>query len=223
MDPHPGKRSGNPDELMPGRNQSYLDGDRIPAKTVGCFFRSAARLLKCAPWDVASDHQIVKVQLDRWNRSSLCISIIGGAGLDRGLLIFRSLDDFLTYVELAEVATLTGVSPDRIGIELLSINYDRPSDLHPCCLKEVLKHGWQVESADAYPWLMKIAPDSSMLPIVENDYRIGAACAEAVAGFVVKHRDVFVSDSDTLVKADIDLPDWPHTPPIRVIAPHPGV
>jgi predicted transcriptional regulator len=211
------------DFVQSDRRQSYLDGDRISVDIVGAFFRSAARLLKCAPWSVAADHQVVQIRLNRWNRASLCVSIIGGAGLDRGLLIFKSFHDFLSYAELAEAAAVTGISPSKIGIELLSVNYDRPADLHPDCLKEVLRHGWQVEAADAYPWLMKIGPDSSTLPIVENDYRIAAACAEAVAGFVTQHKEVFTDIDPEIVEADITLSDWPQTPPVHVVAPHPEI
>lgn len=198
---------------------SYLDGGRISKNLIERFFRSTARLLRSSPWSYAEDRQVLEVHLDRWQRDQLCVSIIGSAGLDRGLLLFDSMEDFLSYYEMAEAAVLTGKPPTRIGVRLLSINFDRPSDLGQSCLKEVLTHGWEVESADSYPWLLKIGPDAAVEPLTENDYRVASACADAVAAFVSRHKRAF-SRAGRLLTHTVPLPGWPEAPPVSVVGPH---
>jgi hypothetical protein len=92
-------------------------------------------------------------------------------------------------------------------------------DLGQSCLKEVLSHGWEVESADSYPWLLKIGPDAAVEPLTENDYRVASACADAVAAFVSRHKRAF-SRAGRLLTHTVPLPGWPEAPPVSVVGPH---
>ena len=197
---------------------SYLEGGRLDESVIARFFRSAARLMRVAPWRVANDSQILDVALGKWNAERRCVSVLGAAGLDRGLLFLNSFEDYLHYSELAELAGLTGQMPKSIDVPVLSLNFDRAARLSPVCQKEMMQHGWEVESADAYPWLLKLDSNNNLMPVTAEDYEIASACADAVVAFVSRHEDLFVEDSNNSVTEVVTLPEWPENR-VEVTAP----
>ncbi len=168
----------------------YLDGGQVGPEVAARLFASAARLHAAAPWDSARDYQVSGVDLHRWGYERASVSIMGAGGVVRGLLIFRTLRDFLTFDQLASLADRTGRRITRPHVEVLSLSYQNGADLGAPLLKEVLRHGWQVADAHSYPVLLHTDPDNIAIPVSEESCLAAAACAEAVARMASKHPHV---------------------------------
>jgi hypothetical protein len=178
-------------EAMPGepeQEESYLDGGRISPEAVAELFRAAEYLYRVAPWRVATDDQVVRVDIPELGIAGACLSIIGALGESLGVLLFSSLAD---YDAFAEAAAQPPGKPRQFRSEYLALSFDRGADLPSGMRREVAEHGWPVAAADAYPTLLCVERDAALRPPSPRDYRIAAACARALPGFFVRHRGAF--------------------------------
>jgi hypothetical protein len=205
--------------LPPG----HLDGERIDPAEVGRFFSAAARLQQAAPWTLADVDQIISVELDRFGVDQLCVSIIGDAGIDRGIIMFRSLFEYLAFSDAAELADLVDHQRVLPTVEIFSLSFQRGAEMDPAARREVLHHGWEVVDPESFPRLLRLDADNIAVPLSDVDFMIAAACADAVSAFTASHPEAFQRPRRDPVAVPVPLTGWPDAPPVRVIAPYPGI
>lgn len=70
-----------------------------------------------APWNYLGDDQILKIELNHWDLDTIYVSVLGMAGLEYGLLLYRSLDSLMQF---RETATLNNLSPRQMQQAFLS-------------------------------------------------------------------------------------------------------
>ena len=172
---------------------SYLEEGRIPPAVVNDLFRSAEILYRLAPWKVATDDQVFRMDIPALGVEGACVSIIGNLGESLGLLLFPSLVGYEAFGRAAE-APIPRAGPIDLGSDWLALGFERGADLPDGMRREVAQHGWPVPDANAYPRVERFERDGASRPLVERDVKIAAACASALAAFFAKHRDVFEAD-----------------------------
>jgi len=186
-----GSMSGESDD-----GPSYFEKGRVTADTLASLFHAAEALFRAAPWKLASDSQVLRLDIPAFGIEGACVSIIGALGESLGIVIFPS--------HLAMERFLTGIEQDRLrdgpldmGTTTLSLNFERGADLPPRMRREAAEHGWPVAGPSAYPWAQHRDRDGTPRPLEEQDVRVVAACASAVAAFFSKHADHFRMGSAT--------------------------
>jgi len=176
-----------------GEDLSYFEGGRVSPKSVEGLFRAAEVLFPVAPWKVADDIQVLRLDIPRFGVEGACVSVIGALGESVGFLIFPSLVAHERFLEAAESFEASRGSVD-MGTPILSLNFERGADLPDGMRREVARHGWPVAGPDAYPWVQNRDRDGVLRPLKERDVRIVSACATSLAAFFVKHPRLFESD-----------------------------
>ena len=174
---------------------SYLDGGRIAPEAVAKLFSSAEILYRTAPWKVASDDQVLRLDIPSLGVEGACLSIIGSLDENLGLILFPSIagyDAFLRAEENFDSGESDG--PLDLGTDWLSLSFDRGADLPASMRREVAKHGWPVAGAAAYPLVMRFERDGITRPPTEREFEIATACATSLCAFFAKHRGLFELD-----------------------------
>lgn len=180
--------------------ESYLEDGRVPAAAVRGLFRAAETLYRAAPWKLANDGQLVRLDVPETGIAGAAISIIGALGESLGFVVFPTLDAFDAYVHAAERLERDrgrGRVPRRLdpGTDVLSLTFGRATDLPRSMRKEVMTHGWPVAGPEAYPRILSIERDGVLRPLQPADVRLVTACADALTAFVLKHRELFAGTS----------------------------
>ncbi len=173
---------------------SYFENGRVGIEAIEALFRAAKVLYHVAPWKVAGDSQVLRVDIPAYGVEGACLSIIGALGQSIGLILFPSIEGFERFLERAEAPPRPG-APTDLGTTTLSLNFETGSDLPPSMRREALKHGWPVADAKAYPMVQHRDPDGLPRPLSEQDVRIMAACATSLTAFFVKHGHLFEQGS----------------------------
>ena len=124
--------------------------------TVERLFTAARRLFATAPWSIAADTQVLRMDVPALDVEGPCVSILGQATGRHGVLIFPSLDDFAAFIDAASDLE---DGPIDLGSGWLALLYERAADLPPSMHREAMQHGWPVESPDAYPVVERRDPD----------------------------------------------------------------
>lgn len=183
------------ESMPPGdADEGYLAGGRVSHAAVERLFTAARGLFATAPWSIAADTQVLRMDVPALNVEGACVSILGQATGRHGVLIFPSLDDFEAFMDAA--GDLED-GPIHLGSGWMALVYERAADLSPSMRREAMQHGWPVESPDAYPVVERRDPDGWLRPLVERDVDIVAACARSLGAFVLEHAAMFSSDTFT--------------------------
>ncbi len=174
---------------------SYLGDGRISPEAVGQFFSCAELLYQMAPWEVASEDQVMRLDIPTLGVEGACVSILGGLGEVRGLVIFPSLAGYEAFLRAEEeFAGGEGDDPSDLGTDWLSLSFDRGADLPESMRREAVTHGWPVADAEAYPVVMRFERDRITRPPTEREFEIATACATSLCAFFAEHRRLFGLD-----------------------------
>jgi hypothetical protein len=176
---------------------SYLQEGEIAEETVAEFFVAAQSLFKAAPWGLVLEHQIVGVDIPRLKVKGACLSVIGGNDESFGILLFRSVEDYLAF---GKRPAKGGPRKDRVAMR--SMSFGSRKEIPPSMLREIKKHGWPVAGAHAYPTLFCVDRAMEAVPVAERDFWIMSACAFAFVLFFKEHAEIFVDvERATAIKA----------------------
>lgn len=79
-----------------------------------------------APWNYLSDHQIIGVTLNHWAIETLYVSVLGMAGMEYGLLLYRSESALKQFREMAlqEDRTTQQMQQAFLSQDCLFLNFD---------------------------------------------------------------------------------------------------
>jgi hypothetical protein len=165
---------------------SYLQEGEIAEETIAEFFVAAQSLFKAAPWTVVQEHQIVGVDIPRLKVKGACLSVIGGNEESYGILLFRSIEDYLAF---GKRPAKGGARKDRVAMR--SMSFGSRKEIPPSMLREIKKHGWPVAGAHAYPTLFCVDRAMESVPVAERDFWIMSACAFAFLLFFKQHGEIF--------------------------------
>jgi hypothetical protein len=171
-----------------GPEPSYLEDGRIAPERVRRLFEAAASLWVLAPWKVADDDHVLRMDIPRLGVEGACVSIIGKLGQNRGLIIFPSLDGYDAFLAASDVPPH---ARREVGTPVIGLSFERREDLSSRAQREVRQHRWRVAGEDAYPWVHCHERDGSLRPTTERDVKVVAACAEALAAFFLRNPGVF--------------------------------
>lgn len=186
LPPHLAAKTGATDDP-----RSYFEGGRVSGRAVEALFRAAASVYESAPWEVAWDDQVLRLDIPALGVAGACVSILGAAGECYGLLILPSLAAFEALVERAEGFILGEAD---LGIDVLALNFESVVDLPPRMQREIKQHGWPVAGPLAYPLVEHRGADGGRHRLHERDVQIATVCASAVARFIAKHSQALEDD-----------------------------
>jgi hypothetical protein len=173
---------------------SYLEEGRVDEATVAQMFLAAQTLYRAAPWKVAYDEQVLRLDIPALDVDGACVSIIGHMGESLGLVVFPSYVDFERFLEASHHAPAP--SPDAeidLGTTVLTLDFWRRADVPAEMRAEVARHGWSVAGPKAYPMVTRCERDGVPAPLEERDVRVATECALAVASFFRQHRALFAA------------------------------
>lgn len=115
------------DDIFDSLQQSEeTEASPLPESWTAALNALADRLWDNAPWNNLSDDQILSIDLKRWDLDTLYVSVLGMAGLEYGLLIYRSLESLTQFRKVATTDTLSTQQMQQafLSQDCLFINFE---------------------------------------------------------------------------------------------------
>lgn len=118
------------DEIFRGLQESM--GHRppnLPLKYAEPLFAKAEEVWETSPWEVLADHEIVAIELNRWDVQTLYASVMGMLGMEFGVLLYRSIDSLRQFRQRAiSQASLEQMQEAFLGQDCLFITFESEQD-----------------------------------------------------------------------------------------------
>jgi hypothetical protein len=193
--------------------RSYLGPGLVEPSIAGAFFDAAALLWRAAPWRHAAAAQPLRLSVPGLGLPRACVIILGPAPI-RGLLVFDSLEHFLSYLAAAEAAPPDAGDPrraDDLGAEALTVSFVPKGSLTGAMRREIKVHGWGVPEYRAHPQTFRVDRDSVPRPVSPEDYRLAIVASTAVARFAGAHPAALINPRLDPVSLALEVP-VPGTP-----------
>lgn len=118
------------DELFRGFEEIALHRKpAIPPQYADMLRQKAYELWNDAPWEVLADHQILSIELNRWDLGTLYVSVMGLLGMEYGVLLYRSLDSLKRFrASVLEEKSFEAMEQAFLGQDCLFLTFGQAED-----------------------------------------------------------------------------------------------
>ena len=175
------------------RSPSYFENGRVSPTAVADLFAAARVLRHAAPWEIASDQHVLRLDIPELDVEGACVSIIGALGQNFGLLIFPSLARYERFLDAASRPRRQSSRID-VGTSWLSLTLVPCTELPAPMRQEVAKHAWPVVDENAYPLVEHRERDGILRPLVDRDVCVASACATSLSAFFLRNHEAIASN-----------------------------
>ncbi len=152
----------------------YLWRGDITAEEVGALFEAAVHYYRMKPWEFIPDSELLKKPNPDPGGKPLLMSVMGAAGISRGLVLFDSEDDF------------ERVRAEDRGADVVFATFERMAEAPNTLRREAKQHGWEIASKSAFPELLRLRKGEPVPCSGADLRRVTAAfraLAEATSGY----------------------------------------
>jgi len=70
---------------------------QLPPQYAQGLISKASNVWQASPWDMLAEYQVLSIEINRWDVSTLYISVMGMLGEEYGILLYRSLDSLKQF------------------------------------------------------------------------------------------------------------------------------
>jgi hypothetical protein len=187
------------------RREKPAGKDDATAQARADFYAAAERFEQSEPWTVATDGHILAVDVPALGWSGGCASILGAVEESFGLLLLRSLGDYIALLRRGARESTARRRDHGPGVPLLSVSFDHPRDVTggKQLAREARALGWTPGPGARLPHVLKMSPDGVPQALSNDDYRLATVCLEAVRQFVDEHASLFEKPPTESVRMDV--------------------
>lgn len=143
-------RFGSPTHL------GYLDATDLPEPLLSELFAAAASFFRAQPWQQFEDGDPILLECEEWTPPDRYAVLVGDGVEARGVAVFQSWRDLLSFSSAAPQAAESDTLLERIPAVVLMFT---PTDrLGKHRTEEARKRRWSLASHDAYPVVWASGP-----------------------------------------------------------------
>ncbi|MBD2074184.1 hypothetical protein H6F86_09825 [Phormidium sp. FACHB-592] len=102
---------------------------QLPPQYAEALTQKAIALWHDAPWDIFADHQILAIEVNRWDIDTLYASVMGMLGMEFGVLFYRSLESLQRFRErVLTNESLEDMEEAFLGQDCLFVTFENEGD-----------------------------------------------------------------------------------------------
>lgn len=98
---------------------------QLPPEYAEALVEKANEIWDDAPWEILGEHQVISIELNKWDIENLYVCVLGKLGMDYGILLYRSLDSLKRFRQrVAYEKSYENLEEAFLGQDCLFITYD---------------------------------------------------------------------------------------------------
>lgn len=195
------------DEIFRGLQESM--GTRppnLPLKYAEPLMEKAAGIWQDAPWEVLADHEIVAIELNRWDVKTLYASVMGMLGMEFGVLLYRSVDSLRQFRQRAiSQESLEQMQEAFLGQDCLFITFE--SDQVDTGERSPFPRSLPPSADEVEPVFGNLHPLEGLRTFLYEDEAAAALVSlEALHRFIRQHRQKLQDDAFPALSSRYKIP-----------------
>lgn len=176
---------------------------QLPPQFAEALTRKAFDLWNIAPWDVLADHQILAIEVNEWDVTTLYASVMGMLGMEYGVLFYRSLDSLKRFRErVMAQGSIEQMEEAFLGQDCLFVTFES--------VHEDLPEGTDLASlpiAEIEPTFGNLHPLEGMRSFLYDEEAAALLVAlDALHRFIRQHHSKFENDAFPSVSSRYRIP-----------------
>ncbi|MBD2257254.1 hypothetical protein [Pseudanabaena sp. FACHB-2040] len=193
----------------------------LPERYASTLVEKAFDMWEAAPWNILNEQQILAVELNTWDIDTLYVSVLGMAGVEYGLLMYRSLESLKQFRQRVLVGDQSPKQMQEAFLEqdCLYLNFEliegptRPRNPLPGL-------DWLQDSPEAInPEFGSLHPlEGLRTTLVEEEGATLVVALEALNRFFVKHYDSLEGPPFPALQARYRIPNPADDPGRKTIS-----
>lgn len=193
------------DEIFRGfQDATNTRPPQLPPQFAVPLIEKAEELWQDAPWEVLSDHQILEIELNRWDLGSVYASVMGMLGMEYGVLLYRSLDSLKQFRQrVLANESLEQMEEAFLGQDCLFLTYESDED-------DVEEEDFELvdlSTAENRPAFGTLHPLEGIRSFLYDEEAIALlVILEALHRFMRQHRRKFEKDAFPSVSSKYKIP-----------------
>lgn len=102
---------------------------KLPPKYADLLIAKAYEIWNDAPWERLADHQILSIELNRWEVGTLYASVMGMLSMEYGVLLYRSLDSLKHFrAAVVEDESFESMEKAFLGQDCMFVTFGQTDD-----------------------------------------------------------------------------------------------
>lgn len=112
----------------------------LPPQYAEAVLAKAKQFWNDHPWNLLADHQILEIELNRWDLGSVYASVMGMLGMEFGILLYRSIDSLRQFRQrVLDDSDLGNMEEAFLTQDCLFLTYELQSEPQPTLAKGGLR------------------------------------------------------------------------------------
>lgn len=179
--------------------------------------QQSASLWQDAPWEVLSDHQILAIEINQFDLTTVYASVMGMLGMEYGVLFYRSIDSLKLFRERAiSNESLEQMEEAFLKQDCLFVTFESATEEEPVKLGSL-------SAAEVEPVFGNLHPLEGLRSFLYDEEAAALlVILEALHRFMRQHRPKFENDAFPALSSRYRLPapteaeDLPAQLPVKV-------
>lgn len=194
------------------REQNPHIAPPLPPALAPTLYLKILRLWEERPWHYLYDHQVLEVQLDRWDVSSFYVTFMGKLGLEIGLIFYHSLDNLKQF-------RLNSMGEDMAHAfmqqDCIFMIFNRDEEIEPDMKQFMHSLGWTL--TNYYPHFGVLHPlEGEREFLYEEEVLAITATIDVLIQFFRQHKKQFRHDQFPPLTATYTPSSVPDPTPITI-------
>jgi hypothetical protein len=180
---------------------------KLPPRFAEPLLEKAEELWQDAPWEILGDHQILQVELNRWDLGSVYVSVMGMLGMEYGILLYRSLDSLKQFRQrVLANESLEQMEEAFLGQDCLFLTYESDAEEEDSELEEEFDL-MDLVGADIKPVFGTLHPLEGIRSFLYDEEALSLmVILEALHRFMRQHRRKFEGDDFPPISSKYKIP-----------------
>jgi hypothetical protein len=177
---------------------------QLPPEYAEALMEKAMDIWQTAPWDILADHQILAIEVNRWDVGTLYSSVMGMLGMEYGILFYRSLDSLKRFRQrVMDQSSIEAMEEAFLGQDCLFVTYDsdrEEGEIGPSLIK------WP--DSEIHPSFGNLHPLEGLRSFLYDEEATTLLVAlAALQRFLRQHQRKFLNDAFPVVSSRYRIPD----------------
>jgi len=178
----------------------------VPPIQAQALYAQADVLWRSCPWEYMWDHQVLAIEINKWDVDTLYAVVMGHLGMERGVIFYRSRETLVRFRQLIAEDESEDLEETFLRQDCLFTLFESNESLSESEIRTITNQGWAINSDDIHPIFGILHPLEGGRPFLYEEEAIALTVAmQSLNLFIASHKDQLENGEYEEIKASYKI------------------